>query len=50
MYLKALTTMMICLIRQSGTYCNGNGGFSKERIQRMKPTITTIDLMVGAVA
>ena len=46
-YLKALTTMMIRLIRQSEYTAMAMElrGFSKERIQRMKPSITIIDLM-----
>lgn len=46
-YLKALTTMMIRLIRQSEytALAMELRGFSKERIQRLKPSITSIDLM-----
>ena len=46
-YLKALTTMMIRLIRQSEYTAMAMElrGFSKERIQRMKPSITIRDLM-----
>ena len=49
-YLKALTTMMIRLIRQSEYTATAMElrGFSKERIQRMKPTITIIDLMYSS--
>ena len=49
-YLKALTTMMIRLIRQSEYTAMAMElrGFSKERIQRMKPTITIIDLMYSS--
>lgn len=47
-YLKALTTMMIRLIRQSEYTAMAMElrGFSKERIQRMKPSITIIDLII----
>ena len=49
-YLKALKTMMIRLIRQSEYTAMAMElrGFSKERIQRMKPTITIIDLMYSS--
>ena len=49
-YLKALTTMMIRLIRQSEYTATAMElrGFSKERIQRMKPSITIIDLMYSS--
>lgn len=49
-YLKALTTMLIRLIRQSEYTAMAMElrGFSKERIQRMKPTITIIDLMYSS--
>lgn len=49
-YLKALTTMMIRLIRQSEYTAMAMElrGFSKERIQRMKPSITVIDLMYSS--
>lgn len=49
-YLKALTTMMIRLIRQSEytAMVMELRGFSKERIQRMKPSITIIDLMYSS--
>ena len=49
-YLKALTTMMIRLIRQSEytAIAMELRGFSKERIQRMKPSITIIDLMYSS--
>lgn len=49
-YLKALTTMMIRLIRQSEYTAMAMElrGFSKERIQRMKPSITGIDLMYSS--
>ena len=49
-YFKALTTMMIRLIRQSEYTAMAMElrGFSKERIQRMKPTITIIDLMYSS--
>ena len=50
MYLKALTTMMIRLIRQSEYTAMAMElrGFSKERIQRMNPSITIIDLMYSS--
>ena len=50
-YLKALTTMMIRLIRQSEYTAMAMElrGFSKERIQRMKPSITIIDLMYSSL-
>lgn len=46
-YFKALTTMMIRLIRQSEYTAMAMElrGFSKERIQRLNPSITNIDLM-----
>ena len=46
-YLKALTTMMIRLIRQSEYTAMAMElrGFSKERIQRLNPSITVIDMM-----
>ena len=49
-YFKALTTMLIRLIRQSEYTAMAMElrGFSKERIQRMKPTITIIDLMYSS--
>lgn len=49
-YLKALTTMMIRLIRQSEYTAMAMElrGFSKERIQRLKPSITIIDLMYSS--
>ena len=49
-YLKALTTMMIRLIRQSEYTAMAMElrGFSEERIQRMKPSITIIDLMYSS--
>lgn len=49
-YLKALATMMIRLIRQSEYTAMAMElrGFSKERIQRMKPSITIIDLMYSS--
>lgn len=49
-YLKALTTMMIRLIRQSEytALAMELRGFSKERIQRLKPSITIIDLMYSS--
>ena len=49
-YLKALTTMTTRLIRQSEYTAMATElrGFSKERIQRMKPTITIIDLMYSS--
>ena len=49
-YFKALTTMMIRLIRQSEYTAMAMElrGFSKERIQRMKPSITVIDLMYSS--
>ena len=49
-YLKALTTMMIRLIRQSEYTAMAMElrGFSKERIQRMKPSITIIDLIYSS--
>ena len=50
MYLKALTTMLIRLIRQSEYTAMAMElrGFSKERIQRLNPSITGIDLMYGS--
>lgn len=49
-YLNALTTMMIRLIRQSEYTAMAMElrGFSKERIQRLSPSITGIDLMYGS--
>ena len=49
-YLKALTTMMIRLIRQSEYTAMAMElrGFSKKRIQRLNPSITGIDLMYGS--
>ena len=49
-YFKALTTMMIRLIRQSEYTAMAMElrGFSKERIQRLKPSITNIDLMYSS--
>ncbi len=49
-YFKALTTMMIRLIRQSEYTAMAMElrGFSKERIQRLNPSITGIDLMYGS--
>ena len=49
-YLKALTTMLIRLIRQSEYTAMAMElrGFSKERIQRLKPSITIIDLMYSS--
>lgn len=49
-YFKALTTMMIRLIRQSEYTAMAMElrGFSKERIQRLSPSITGIDLMYGS--
>ena len=49
-YLKALTTMMIRLIRQSEYTAMAMElrGFSKERIQRLKPSSTIIDLMYSS--
>ena len=49
-YLKALTTMMIRLIRQSEYTAMAMElrGFSKERIQRLNPSITNIDLMYSS--
>ena len=49
-YLKALTTMMISLIRQSEYTAMAMElrGFSKERIQRLNPSITGIDLMYSS--
>ena len=49
-YFKALTTMMIRLIRQSEYTAMAMElrGFSKERIQRMKPSITCIDLIYSS--
>lgn len=49
-YLKALTTMMIRLIRQSEYTAMAMElrGFSKDRIQRLNPSITGIDLMYGS--
>ena len=49
-YLKALTTMMIRLIRQSEYTAMAMElrGFSKERIQRLNPSIKGIDLMYSS--
>lgn len=49
-YFKALTTMLIRLIRQSEYTAMAMElrGFSKERIQRLNPTITGIDLMYSS--
>ena len=49
-YFKALTTMMIRLIRQSEYTAMAMElrGFSKERIQRLNPSITIIDLMYSS--
>ena len=49
-YLKALTTMMIRLIHQSEYTAMAMElrGFSKERIQRLNPSITSIDLMYSS--
>ena len=49
-YLKALTTMLIRLIRQSEYTAMAMElrGFSKERIQRLNPRITCIDLMYSS--
>ena len=49
-YSKALTTMMIRLIRQSEYTAMAMElrGFSKERIQRLNPSITNIDLMYSS--
>ena len=49
-YFKALTTMLIRLIRQSEYTAMAMElrGFSKERIQRMKPSITIIDLIYSS--
>lgn len=49
-YLKALATMLIRLIRQSEYTAMAMElrGFSKERIQRLKPSITIIDLMYSS--
>ncbi len=49
-YFKALTTMMIRLIRQSEYTAMAMElrGFSKERIQRLNPSITSIDLMYSS--
>lgn len=49
-YLKALTTMMIRLIRQSEYTAMAMElrGFSKERIQRLNPSITGIDLIYSS--
>ena len=49
-YFKALTTMMIRLIRQSEYTAMAMElrGFSKERIQRLNPRITSIDLMYSS--
>ena len=49
-FFKALTTMMIRLIRQSEYTAMAMElrGFSKERIQRLNPSITGIDLMYSS--
>ena len=49
-YFKALTTMLIRLIRQSEYTAMAMElrGFSKERIQRLNPSITGIDLMYSS--
>lgn len=49
-YFKALTTMMIRLIRQSEYTAMAMElrGFSKERIQRLNPSITSIDLLYSS--
>lgn len=49
-YFKALTTMLIRLIRQSEYTAMAMElrGFSKERIQRLNPSITYIDLMYSS--
>lgn len=49
-YFKALTTMLIRLIRQSEYTAMAMElrGFSKERIQRLNPRITCIDLMYSS--
>lgn len=49
-YFKALTTMMIRLIRQSEYTAMAMElrGFSKERIQRLNPSITSLDLMYSS--
>ena len=49
-YLKALTTMLIRLIRQSEYTAMAMElrGFSKERIQRLNPSISSIDLMYSS--
>ena len=49
-YFKALTTMLIRLIRQSEYTAMAMElrGFSKERIQRLNPSITCIDLMYSS--
>lgn len=49
-YFKALTTMMIRLIRQSEYTAMAMElrGFSKERIQRLNPSISSIDLMYSS--
>lgn len=49
-YFKALTTMMIRLIRQSEYTAMAMElrGFSKERIQRLNPSITGIDLIYSS--
>lgn len=49
-YFKALTTMMIRLIRQSEYTAMAMElrGFSKERNQRLNPSITSIDLMYSS--
>lgn len=49
-YFKALTTMLIRLIRQSEytAMVMELRGFSKERIQRLNPSITSIDLLYSS--
>ena len=49
-YFKALTTMLIRLIRQSEYTAMAMElrGFSKERIQRKNPSITSIDLLYSS--
>lgn len=49
-YFKALTTMLIRLIRQSEYTAMAMElrGFSKERIQRLNPSITSIDLLYSS--
>lgn len=49
-YFKALTTMLIRLIRQSEYTAMAMElrGFSKEKIQRLNPSITSIDLLYSS--